>query len=172
MEKSCKTVSIYNEEMTVNFSRIVKFAAAVSIIFFLPSSTITFFDPDSLTLGFIGWFLYLLPHTRRAVGTENDPGRDDRDAKTHPLVVPHNFFPLGPLHPLPEIASTRVLHPPLLAGEVATDASALFVLSLSFSLSFSLFLSISRPDFFFCTKLAGIPPRRLGKGPCWPRPVN
>lgn len=154
--------------MTVNFSRIVKFAAAISVIFFLPHLPSRFSTRIVSLWGLSdGFYIYYLTRAHR-VGTENDPGRDDRGAKTHPLVVPHNFFPLGSLHPLPEIASTRVLHPPLLAGEVATDASALFVLSLSFSL----FLSISRPDFFFCTKLAGIPPRRLGKGPCWPRPVN
>ena len=147
--------------MTVNFSRIVKFAAAVSF-FSPPSSTITFFDPDSLTLGFIGWFLYLLPHARHAVGTENDPGRDDRGAKTHPLVVPHNFFPLGPL---PEIASTRVLHPPLLAGEVATDASALFVLSLSPSLSFS---RAHAPTFFSVPSSPVFPRDVSGKGPVGP----
>lgn len=153
--------------MTVNSLRIVKFAAAVSTHFFSPSCTIPFFDPDSLTLGFIGWFLYLLPRTQSAPRMIPHENEDDRGTKIHPLVAPHNFFPspqvpFSALHLLPEIASTHVLHPPPLVNEVATDASALSIFSLS------LFLSISRPDFFSVPSSTVFPRDVSGKGPVGP----
>lgn len=83
-----------------------------------------------------------------------------------PIISSPRRFPFSALRPLPEIASTRVLHPPL-DCEIATDASALSVLSLLLLLSLS--FSRSHALTFFSVPSSPIFPWDVsGKGPVGP----
>lgn len=161
-----------NEE-TVNSSRIVKFAAAAFLLFFPPSSIHPrFFDPDSLTLGFIGWFLYLF-FARAAPRAIPDENEDDRGAKIHPSVVPHNFFaPPVPFFSSPPPPGNR-LHacftPAVRQRNRNRCKCTLRTISLTPSLSLSLSFSRSHALTFFSVPSSPIFPRDVsGKGPVGP----
>lgn len=122
--------------MTVNSSRIIKFAAPAYVIFFspLPFRSSTRMPHFSLSSGF---YIYYLVRACSGQTTITDKNENDRGAKIHPSGSPQ-FLPPDPFFspsPPPENVATRVLHPPPLAGKVATDASAFSALSRSPSLS-------------------------------------
>lgn len=122
--------------MTVNSSRIIKFAAPTSIIFFSPLSySVLRYGPQSSLLN--DFYIYYLVRACLGQTTIADKNEDDRGAKIYPSGSPQFLSPdpfFSPSPP-PENVATRVLHPPPLVGEVATDASAFSALSRSFSLS-------------------------------------
>lgn len=156
--------------MTVNSSRIIKFAAPAYVIFFspLPFRSSTRMPHFSLSSGF---YIYYLVRACSGQTTITDKNENVRGAKIHPSGSPQ-FLPPDPFFsplPPPENVAMRVLHPPPLAGKVATDASAFSALSRFLSLPSS--LSISRPDFFSVPSSTVFPRDVSGKGPVG-RPVN